>query len=342
MDFRPIPRAADTFQQPVSAETIRAIISHTFGTNVQSDLVREFGSGLFNNTYYLRLNDGGEFVLRIAPTKDTPIATHERNLLRREQRLEPHFLAAGDWFPRTIASDFSHNIVERDWVVQTFLQGELWDEVKGELNSAENTSLWGQMADIANAIHAQPGTGFDFPGATRQYDRWSDAVLGVIAMMRDDMARMALDRPLSQQFAKLVAAGSHWLDEIQQPYLLHGDLWEKNVLIDRSGAPPRITGLLDAERGMWGDPRAEWVILFWDLPDTFWNNYQRGRYGDSPGQRFRQLCYRGWFQIQVVLEAPRFNHDDNGYWESLKDTITEMEALLAKHSASTTHFERKL
>lgn len=140
--------------------------------------------------------------------------------------------------------------------------------------------------------------------------------------MRNNLALFHLDQTVADVYLELLAAKSHWFDEIETPRLLHGDLWPKNVLIDRSNARPQIVGLLDAERGFWGDPMAEWVFLFYEIPDLFWKEY--GRSTITPGATFRKLAYRGMYTIQSLLEATRFGWEEPPITHKLIEITREM------------------
>jgi aminoglycoside phosphotransferase (APT) family kinase protein len=93
------------------------------------------------------------------------------------------------------------------------------------------------------------------------------------------------------------------LDEIQQPCLLHGDLWTFNVLVKLDQDNPRITGVLDADGCSWGDPMADWTMFLLHIKATegkmrneiegaqyFWQGY--GQPGRSQGALFREQIYR--------------------------------------------------
>lgn len=322
MDFSAITRPADDFQQGISADEITAVCHQTFGTQTQVISARELGSGLFNSTYLVNFDDGQQIILRVSPHAQAGAFTHELHLLRREQALEPHLDGIAHLVPRTLAADFSRQLLDRDYVIQTFLPGEIWDEVKEDLSEADHLALWQQLAGIAKQIHTVNGANFGFPDGQPSFTRWSTAVAHITTIMRTDLAAMQLDRPATQIFAERMEAGQALLDTVDQPYLLHGDLWPKNVLINRSQSPPQIVGLLDAERGIWGDPLAEWIFYYYDVPDAFWDVY--GRPATDPATQFRQLAYRGLYTIQILLEATRFSWETDGMWQTLAQVNQEM------------------
>lgn len=325
MEFNPITRLADDFQQGISADELTAVCRQALGRQTRVIAAQELGSGLFNSTYLISLNGGQQVVLRVSPQAQAGAFTHEQRLLRREQALEPHLSAVQHLIPHTLAADFSRRLLDRDVVIQTFMPGELWDAVQNELAEADQIALWQQLAVIARQIHATTGSHFGFPDGQPGFERWSTAVSHITTIMRHDLAAMQLDRPPTQTFADRLEAGSAWLDEVTEPHLLHGDLWPKNVLIDRTQSPPQIVGLLDAERGIWGDPLAEWIFYYYEVPPAFWEVY--GRPSTDTATQFRQLAYRGLYTIQLLLEATRFGWDLAFFWQTLEQVNREMEMI---------------
>lgn len=327
LTFTPIPRAAEDFQQTISAAQIEAIGKRAFGGRAQVVAAQELSAGMFNSTYLLTLQDGQQSVLRVSPQPQAAVFTHERRLLRREQALEKALTAVCPLAPATLFADFSQAVIDRDLVIQTFLAGELWDGLQESLSAEDTAVLWQQLGEIAKQIHGASGPHFGFPDNEPGFASWSEAVTHIATIMRADLAAMGLDRPATQTYAGWLAAGKRLLDTVTVPRLVHGDLWPKNVLIDRSSSPPQIVGLLDAERGIWGDPLAEWIFYYYDIPDAFWQAY--GRPAVDRATRFRQLAYHGLYTIQLLLEATRFGWKPDSLWQTLAEVNQKMETILS-------------
>ncbi len=67
MEFRPIERAVDAFQQPVTAEQIWAMCRRAFGSDVRVVSAVELGNGMYNSTYRVDLGVDRPVILRVAP-----------------------------------------------------------------------------------------------------------------------------------------------------------------------------------------------------------------------------------------------------------------------------------
>lgn len=329
MDYQSISREPGDFQQPLAVADLTGIAAAAFGAGTAVLSAHELDGGLFNNTFLLRLADGQQAILRVAPPADHPgLFAHEALLLRREQGLEPAlWRALGDLVPRTLFADFSGGVIPRDYVIQSFLPGELWHDCQEELSEADNASLWAELALLAKRIHAEPGPAYGLPEPLPGYARWSAYLIAQSRGMAANLRALALDDAGVDDFLAVLEWGRPFLDEISVPRLVHGDLWPRNVLIDRGASPPRITGLLDLERGYWGDPLSEWIFMFLEIPEAFWEAY--GCAPDDPAARFRRAAYKGQFLLQILLEAERFAWDPAPFRAQLAECTEEMTGLMA-------------
>ncbi|MDT0263020.1 phosphotransferase family protein [Jatrophihabitans lederbergiae] len=127
MDLHSTERAADSFQQPVTAAEIRALCRRSLGADVRVTAATEIGVGTYNSTYRLDLERldlerEAPVVLRIAPTpaRQSPAA---RDAMRNEYAAAPFLAPLGLLVPRILAADFTHQLIDRDYMVQTLLAG---------------------------------------------------------------------------------------------------------------------------------------------------------------------------------------------------------------------------
>jgi fructosamine-3-kinase len=86
--------------------------------------------------------------------------------------------------------------------------------------------------------------------------------------------------------------------------LLHMDVWHENILVDDRGT---VTGLIDWDRALWGDPEIEFAVLdYCGISEpAFWEGY--GTPPDvSVEASLRQVFYLLYeLQKYIVIEAGR-------------------------------------
>ena len=319
MKFVDVNRDTSGFQQPLSEQQISALYEHAFGQCFSPDDCHLLISGRFNTSYKITHRGRAPVVLRAAPSAQAVIFKHEHYLLRRESTVQQMMNTASDKTPRNLFVDFSRLHIDRDYVFQNYLPGELWDDIKSDLSDEENERLWFQLGAIVRKIHSIPGAYFGPPAPMQQFDCWSDAMIAWISWMLADMQDFHLPCKDAADFLQIVKNGRRHLDKVTRPKLVHGDLWQKNILIGRDNCAVEITAVLDAERAFWGDPEAEWIFSFLDIPDAFWQSYGHLRVDKSA--LFRRLIYEGRGAIQLCLEAWRFRFDDSSFRQTLHRVI---------------------
>lgn len=334
MRYVELPRTAPAgaaLQAPLTPALIAALCRRAFGP--QADVVdaEQLHSGRFNTTYRIRLRAGYQVILRLAPPASAHLFEHERWLLRRECAVHDSLAGAAVQVPRLLFKDFSGDLVSRDYVFLEHCKGQLWEELQGSFTPQENEVLWGQLGGLVRAIHCIQGSAYGLPQPMASVDCWSKAVLGDIDGLIGDLDRLGLELAGARAFRALVVRNRQVLDHCGPPRLLHGDLWPKNILVDRIGGMPVITGLLDGERARWGDPEAEWIFGFLDIPPAFWSTYGRDLSDGALGHdaQCRRLIYNGRGALQLTLEAWRWGLDDGFARRLLVEAMTGLEAMLS-------------
>ncbi len=306
MEFRPIQRAPGAFQQSVSAEQIVAMCHRAFGVGVEVGSATELGLGAYNSTYRVELTGRPPVILRVAPEPGRQYRI-ERALMRNEHATAPYLAGLGPLQPRTLVVDFTHQLLGRDYLFQTLLDGIPAPDGLDRYPRPAWASFYGQLGGIARVVHDVPGERFG-PVAGPAYDTWSQALIGYFTDAGADLEAAGLDAEDAYRLADAAARHRSVLDEISTPRLLHGDLWTVNVLLDPDAPEPRITGVVDSDRGWWGDPLADWTIHRAMLRHGAEHQAFFQRYGPLPatgGDRIRARFYLARHLLASVLERFR-------------------------------------
>jgi len=258
VDFQPIERPAGAFQQSVTVDQLEAMCRRAFGVDACPTAAVELGLGAYNSTYRVQLAGRRPVILRVAPEPARQFRI-ERTLMRNEHATVPYLAGFGDLLPRTLAVDFSHRLLGRDYLFQTLLDGVPAPDGLGRYPRPAWAVFFGQLGDITRAVHEVRGERFG-PVAGPTCATWSQALIRYFTDAAEDLRDADLDAADAHRLAEAAARHRGVLDEITEPRLLHGDLWTVNVLLDPAAPEPVITGVLDCDRGWWGDPLADWTI----------------------------------------------------------------------------------
>lgn len=303
MKIKQIKRSASDFQQSLDESVLRETLAQQLpGETVRE--VSELAGGMFNNTFTVSTAKS-DYVLKVAPGPDAPVFYNERLLMQRERNIAPQLESLSELIPAYLSF---FTLEGRDAFLQPRIEGRLWHDDEQTLSAPENDRLWQQLGEFAATLHScsgEQGQLFGYPAPCRGFRRWSEFIIDNVEGMVTDADRLGLGCEEVDAYTGRLPTFSGLLDEVEVPSLLHGDLWPRNVLYVGGGEDIHITAVIDAERAFWGDPISDWVLLFYDLPEGFWQGY--GENLQETSDRLRKEIYKGMYLILNLLETTRFD-----------------------------------
>lgn len=328
MRYQYVERPPDAFQEPIPADVIASLCRRAFGAAYVVEAVVELPLGTYNNTYRVEPRSGSPVVLRVAPERDRQFDV-EATLMRNEYAAAPYLAPVGDLLPRVLFADFTHQLIHRDYLIQTLLPGVPAPEGMGRYPRPLWSAFFHQLGAIARRIHDVPGPAFG-PVAGPCFDTWSEAVVAYFRTAARDVRAAGYDasdvRTLTAEAERLRAV----LDEVTEPRLSHGDGWTANVLVDPETADLTVTGICDWDRAEWGDPLADWAIQRALLRpgserEAFWEGYGQPR----PADGIRQLLYRARHVLGLRLDQIRLVRTDQiaSTYEEIGEILTSLRGV---------------
>jgi aminoglycoside phosphotransferase (APT) family kinase protein len=330
VDYQPIVRPSGAFQQAVSAEQIRAMCRRAFGAGTVVAAAVELGDGTYNSTYRVDIGAERQVILRVAPEPGRQFRS-EREWMRNEYASVPYFAPIAPMLPRTLAVDFTHELIGRDYLFQTLLEGVPAPEGLAAYPRPQWASFFRGMGAIARSIHDIRGDRFG-PVAGPWYATWSEALIAYFDDVAADLQDVGLDAVDVREVAAAAARRRSVLDEITEPRLLHGDLWTVNLMVAPGAPEPTITGVFDCDRTLWGDPEADWPIYrAVERPggerDAFWEAY--GPLASTPAAQERMLYYQARHISALRLECHRSRMPEAvaDSYGALRDLLTQLRDL---------------
>ncbi|MBM7783579.1 phosphotransferase family protein [Tenggerimyces flavus] len=301
MRYQSIDRADDACQRALDAELVEHVCRRAVGADHQVEAITELPWGTYNNAYRVDLRAGPPMVLRIAPERARQYRV-EAELMRNEYAVAPYLAGISELVPRIHFADFTHQMIDRDYLLQSFLPGVPAPEAMGQSARPRWASLFHQIGTITRSIHEVAGRAFG-PVANARFTSWGAAVVAHFRSVAEDLQDTGHVRDLADEAERL----SDVLDEITEPRLLHGDGWTVNFLVDPGSDELTVTGLCDWDRAEWGDPLADWAIQRALLrPGTereaFWIGYGQPR---TVASGIRQEIYRARHLLGLRLDLIR-------------------------------------
>lgn len=240
-------------------EQIEGMLRRAFdglGLAADDDAVIELKEGWFNAAYSIRLSDGREVILKIAPPHDAEVMTYEKNLMTTEVaamrlvRQNPFIPAPDVYF-----FDQVRDLCDADYFFMEKIQGENLEHAKAGLSSEVMQAIEFRIGEIVREINRFSGSYFGYDGnPDLRANTWKDTFIKIVDSLLDDAARKNVVFDFSyEELRDAVLSHASALEEVTHPCLVHWDAWNLNFFV-KDGA---VSGILDFERALWADPLME-------------------------------------------------------------------------------------
>ncbi|GAA1602666.1 hypothetical protein GCM10009804_68960 [Kribbella hippodromi] len=155
MKLQPVERAPGAFQQSLTPPQIEAVCRRALGLEAVAAV--ELGLGGYNSVYRVDLRGRDEpVILRAAPEEAAQFGS-ERHLMRNEYATLPWLATIAPLLPRVLAVDWSHEVINRDWMIQTCLPGIPAPKHLDTYPRSGRTTFFRQLGTITRAVHAVRG-----------------------------------------------------------------------------------------------------------------------------------------------------------------------------------------
>lgn len=237
-------------------ESMAARAFNGLGLAASEEAVIEMKEGWFNAAYDIRLADGREVVLKIAPPQDVEVMLYEKDIMATEvaaMRLVRKNPAIP--VPEIYFFDDAHDLCDADYFFMEKIYGDNLEHVKASLPAETQEAIELHIGEIVREINSFPGTYFGYDGnPDLRANTWKEAFLKIMESVLEDAARK--DATFDYSYAELRAVirkHASALEEITAPCLVHWDAWDLNFFV-KDG---KITGIVDFERALWAEPLME-------------------------------------------------------------------------------------
>ncbi len=317
-----ITRSKTEFQQTVEEQELVLQLGRELEGESILEII-ELQAGLFNNTYRVKTSQN-RYILKVAPVPNAGVFYNEQYLMLREKSLSQQLQEVSKLIPSYLSF---FKIGNRHAFLQSFVEGRLWHDIIDSLSDAENTLLWQQLGEFAKKLHTTKGKRFGYPAPFEQFNTWFEFIADNVAGMVEDARQLEVFCEEIESYIAYLPKLREKLNEVTTPWLQHGDLWPRNVIVDGQGENIHITAVIDGERAFWGDPVSDWVLILYDVPEAFWQGYGENLKENS--DPIRIAIYKGMYFILNILEASRFNESDHEPRQHLLQVNRELESYLA-------------
>ncbi|MBM2615617.1 aminoglycoside phosphotransferase family protein [Actinoplanes sp. LDG1-06] len=325
-------------RQPIG--TLRALVGRAFGEARVPDgdgWVHELGHGWFNVAYRIRLRDGHQIVLKIAPPPGVEVMTYERGAMATElAALELVRSRTSVPVPAVEFADTSHELIDADWFVMPFVDADNYGIIRPTLSAHEQDGYDAALGAATRELNSIRGEAFG-PLGGPGVATWREQFLGMVEAVLGDGERREVDLGHDYDAVRdVVAANAGCLTAVTEPRFVEWDLWDSNVLV-RDG---RIVCVIDHERAFFGDPLIEAGFVATQLrsfgdPTAFVRGYgRRGSTSFTSNERRRRRLYNLHLTLVMVIETVYRGHTDTRQYAWARERLTETLAQFGSAPAS--------
>lgn len=284
---------------------------------------REFTGGWFNTIHLLDLDDGTRAVLKVAPPPSFTPMRYERDILATEVAVHRRLAGAGLKVPRILADRPDGEGLGHPYFIMDYLEGEAWSKLRAASTAEQVARIDSDIARQTATVNLLAGDRF---GRWRDdhcsHGSWADSFLAMVDDLLADACDKAVVLPRPEaEIRALCAAGRADLERVETPRLVLWDLHDGNVVVDSRG--PELSGFLDTDRALWGDPLMEFPFRplaqatpAWKAAyDQAWRDAGQRLPRETPGAARRLALYDLYLALVMLVEvAYRGFGAEHGAW----------------------------
>ena len=159
--------------------------------------------------------------------------------------------------PRILFADDSKRLLPLNFILMTKLDGSGLGQLEKDLTSEQLAAAYTQIGQLLREFHRIPMEAFGYIGPTGIWTAHAsnhDYLTHQFQRKLREFAERGGDARLAQRVAGYVADRAHLFKDCPQAVLCHNDLHAGNLLATIENGAPRLTGVLDFEGALAGDP----------------------------------------------------------------------------------------
>lgn len=295
-----------------------------------ADAVRELKDGWFNAAYAVRLADGRELILKIAPAASAEVMRYERNIMVTEvatMRLVRQ--DAGIPVPEIYFYDDAHDVCDSSYFFMEKIEGDNLDHVYEALTAGQKDVIEREIGAIIRRVNGFAGRFFGYDGNPElRADTWKAAFLKIMDSVFADAASKSVAFDYSHEDLR-AAVDKHveTLDEVTAPCLVHWDAWKPNFFV----ADGHVKGIIDFERALWAEPlmEAQFRSLSWDGVTQAMHGYGKTEF--TPNELRRCWLYLLHLALVMHVECYFRHYGSDDIFNKSRELIASAMTWLRAH-----------
>lgn len=294
-----------------SQETIDKMAAKAYpGKKISS--CTELTEGLCNVAYLITFQDGEKKILKIAAADNHGYMTNEINMMTAEvsaMKLLQNKLSAK--VAKVDLHDNSKTLCSGEYFFMEYLEGENYFHLKESLSEKEQQNLDLQIGRIVREFTDIKGSFFGLLGDTiHRFHSLYELIHYMLSNVIRDADRKAVNYFIDgSELLTLLERDRTIFNQVTTPGLVHYDLWEGNIFVKDM----QVSGLIDWERALWGDPLMEDRFRRHTRNTAFLQGFGIDALTDT--QQHRIYWYDIILYLTMMTEGKYREYEDNSQYQ---------------------------
>lgn len=215
------------------------------------------------NAVYSGMSQNKEYALKMAPKKNVPVLTYEKNMIQSEvywyNQIRQHTLIH---VPEIFHLELVEDAHPAPWFLMEKLEGEAMDHFAFH-NDEEKRSAEKELVRMIASIHEIKGQKYGYI-QNQLYENWYEALTSMVRALIEDANRV---HHTTKRGERLLHYVEHYKEILMHvpSMMVNYDLWPSNILCKRTNEGVKYSWI-DPERSFYGDPIADFVCFEFLVP----------------------------------------------------------------------------
>lgn len=291
-------------QNTQSEQTLAKLIQHAFPARTLESL-HELTEGYFNIAYEVSFADGTASILKIAPHPKVTVMTYEQNIMEAEVRsMRLVAQKTNVPLPKVEFYDPSCQWCSAPYFFMEKLKGQSLASQKASFTPQQVSEIDALVGSLNKEINQITNDTFGYLGQTAfQGESWHEVFGEMLKAVLMDADKENIDLKVSsRELLDLLDKDKPLFLEVVTPRLVHWDLWDGNIFMDQGN----LTGFIDWERCLWGDPLMEVGFRSYAQSPDFLRGYGIGKLTEEENRRIL------WYDLYLLMIVAQ-EHVYRGY-----------------------------
>jgi aminoglycoside phosphotransferase (APT) family kinase protein len=278
--------------------------------------------GLFNTTYFIKTNCNNGLVLRVAPINKHLLLEFEQDMMSTEPLFGELLHKNGIPTSKVLKYAPKGSVIDREYIIMEYIESVPISSI-GKFGAK---SIYKEAGSLTAKIHLIKNDKFGWVRGHNNllFDTWCEFIRYFANELTEKAKTYDLLRPDDiVKFNLTIDSAKNILNEIKEPRVVHADLWQGNVLVDKKNY--KIMAIIDLDRTIFGD-------RFWDLSSPWIiNKAFLAGYGEAlpndNNHKIRARIYRliatllGAYVWKAQYDNPKmFKNEQRNLLKTLNDT----------------------